>query len=74
MSKSRNYFEVENAILRINHSLITIWLFTEHSQSPNDGILREKNNAIFPSRKSIFPSELLNLPWQSPQKVNTDPY
>ena len=29
---------------------------------------------IFPSRQSIFPSELFKLPWQSPQKVNTGKY
>ena len=29
---------------------------------------------IFPSRQSIFPSELLKLPWQSNQKVNTGKY
>ena len=32
------------------------------------------NVATFPSRQSIFPSELLKLTWQSPQKVNTGKY
>jgi len=30
--------------------------------------------AIFPSRQSVFPSELLKLPWQSPQIGNTRKY
>ena len=30
--------------------------------------------AIFPSRQSIFPSELLKMPWQSPLLANTRKY
>ena len=30
--------------------------------------------AIFPSRQSVFPSELLKLPWQSPLLANTRKY
>ena len=30
--------------------------------------------AIFPSRLSVFPSELLKLPWQSPLLANTRKY
>ena len=30
--------------------------------------------AIFPSRQSIFPSELLKLPYWPAHEVNTDPY
>ena len=44
-----------------------------HSQSPNDGILKN-NCSIFPSRQSIFPIELLKLPWQSPLLANTRKY
>ena len=44
-----------------------------HSQSPNDGILKN-NFCNIPFQKSIFPSELLKLPWQSPLLANTRKY
>ena len=41
----------------------------DHFQLPNNGIL--KNNCC---KQSVFPSELLNLSWQSPLLANTRKY
>ena len=46
-----NYIVITNKIAILKDFYIT------HSQSPNNGILT-KNVAIFPSRQSVFPSEL----------------
>ena len=46
---------------------------TEHSQSPNNGLLKY-NGEIYPTRQSVFPSESLDLPRQSPQLGNTGKY
>ena len=46
---------------------------TVHSQSPNNGLLKY-NGEIYPPRQSVFPSESLDLPRQSPQLGNTGKY
>ena len=53
-----------------SYRILTIWFILNHLTMEYWKI----TGAIFPSRQSIFPSELLKLPWQSPLLVNTRKY